>query len=326
MTAPTHDLNVTVIGIPSATGTIRHFRSCEVVARALDDAGQPGRSAARAAVSRDGTFHLHVPAGRYRVGLEVLHPLSYIGAAQPLLAVARWVADRWWPTATEYLADPVIDPHSLTVPDDNSITVDAARAGDTAGRLWIGQDYLWAVLSATVIVAVTAALLLALATTTFWPALIAAGAVVGLGACWATLRRFRAVVRAVTSPTAAVPRHSTVLATAAEFLLGAALLVLVTAAAATTIRGLDGAGADVTTNPLDVGDAVEGVAWHAANTVPLVDIPKAWGWTEPWNTNPDALFSWTIGAVLFTEQAVVALGLAEAITAITSRAIKGAAT
>jgi hypothetical protein len=205
------------------------------------------------------------------------------------------------------------------------VTLNAAAAGDPAATLWISQEYARGVYTAATLVAATVIGIGLLATTTWSAVLMVVGSVVGLGAAWATLRRFRSVVRAVSAPANPQPRHVTLLSTIAEFVLGVAILALVTISATAVIRGLDQAGGGVTSaeGVLGVRAAIQGVAWHAADTVPLVSIPKAWGWDEPWQTNPNDWWPWAIGAVLFAEQAVVAIGLAEAITATTGRAIKG---
>jgi hypothetical protein len=107
---------------------------------------------------------------------------------------------------------------------------------------------------------------------------------------------------------------------AVDAVLGVALLVATAAGMAAMLVALKRWGlmfADQ--EDPSAGELFVGLVWHAADTVPLVDVGKAWNWEQPWKLKPGGDLTWLAGSLQLLLRLAVALGLARVVAKVTER-------
>lgn len=97
---------------------------------------------------------------------------------------------------------------------------------------------------------------------------------------------------------------------------GVGLLVVACSAMACVLLDLQAWGALLSESgePVAALDLFNGLLWHAADTLPLVDPQKAWNWAAPWQLQPDSPLAFVVGVMPFLVQALVAVGIARVVT------------
>lgn len=337
MTEAHGSLEVSATNRPRSSFSLRYSErwTVRLLKATSDDATTPGQRLVSEHLLNPGlsTLILSVPVGQYAVELRVATG-RYVSMAAPALGVALQPV-RWLLKHTRYGDLPlpgvpyVVGVETVSVEEGEtcSVSMDAGAGSDISRSLRLVANAIDCLVLTVTLACVGGFLLLAAdLIRTEWVLLVVGGVPSLLGLALALNAFFSAIAflprraKEVATTASAKPKMMPLdlgFALAAEVLVGLAFMWFMTAGMSLVLDALQGWGlclAAPACGPVPISDLVEGLLWHAADTVPLVKIGSAWNWEQAWKIQADPPLSLVAGTVPFLVRLVVALGLARFVT------------